>query len=136
MNMNEPKPKQGTDFSVDLPIQLHPQMKDVEPKLSTASDEQRLVAGTSAVDLQTRRLSGAQRKRPTRERKMREGTWTAEKPPGKSSSSQVKRMAEGSGSAKRPHSDSSTPSQDKQQTLEEVKKQLEDEGSSSRPSSQ
>jgi hypothetical protein len=81
MNTNEPKSKQGTDSSIDLPIQLHPQMKDVEPKLSTASDEQRLVAGTSTVDLQTRRLSGAQRKRLTRERKMREGTWMAEKPP-------------------------------------------------------
>jgi hypothetical protein len=111
-------------------------MKDVEPKLSTASDEQRLVAGTSMVDLQTRQLSGAQQKRLTQERKMREGTWTAEKPTGKSSSSQVKRMAKGSGNVRRPHSNSSTPSQDKQQTLEDVKKQPEDEGSSSKPSSQ
>jgi hypothetical protein len=135
MNTNEPKPKQGTDSSADLPIQLHPQMKDGKPKLSKASDEQRPVAGTSKVGLQTRRLYEAQRKRLIRERKMREGTWKADKPPGKSSLSQVKRMPEGTGSVQRQHSDSSTPSQDKQQTLTEVKKQPEDKVSSSKPSS-
>jgi hypothetical protein len=45
-----------------------------------------------------------------RERKMKEGTWTAEKPP-----SQAKGATGSSGGVKRPHSDSSTPSQEKQQ---------------------
>jgi hypothetical protein len=50
-----------------------------------------------------------------RERKMREGTWMAEKPPRKTLSSQAKRAAGSSGGVKRPHSDSSTRSQEKQQ---------------------
>jgi hypothetical protein len=49
-----------------------------------------------------------------RERKMREGPWTAEKPPRKTPSSQAKGAAGSSGSVKRPHSNSSTPSQEKQ----------------------
>jgi hypothetical protein len=39
-----------------------------------SSDEERLAAGISTNRLQTKRLSGAQRKRLIRERKMREGT--------------------------------------------------------------
>jgi hypothetical protein len=46
---------------------------------------------------------------------MKEGTWTAERPPGKTPSSRVKGRAGGSGGVKRPHSDSSTPSLEKQQ---------------------
>ena len=115
MNTNESESKQGTDTSADLPSQ-QPQMKVVEPKLSAASsDDERLVAGISTIGLQTKRLSGAQWKRLTRERKMREGTWTVGKPPRKIPSSQAKGVAEGSGGVKRPHPDSSTPSQDKQQ---------------------
>ena len=117
MNTNESEPKQGADTSADLLSQQQPQMKAVEPKLSAASSEdERLVTGISTIGLQTKRLSGAQRKRLTRERKMREGTWTVEKPPSKPPSSQTKGVAEGSGGVKRPHSDSSKPSQDKQQT--------------------
>jgi hypothetical protein len=44
-----------------------------------------------------------------------EGTWMAEKPPRKTPSSQVKGTAGCSGGVKRPHSDSSTPSLEKQQ---------------------
>ena len=46
---------------------------------------------------------------------MREGTWTVEKPPGKTHSSQAKGVVESSGGVKRPHSDLSTPSQGKEQ---------------------
>jgi len=45
----------------------------------------------------------------TRERKMRKGTWTEKKPPGKASSTQSKDGAGCSGGVKRPHSDLSTP---------------------------
>ena len=45
----------------------------------------------------------------SRERKIREGTWTEKKPPGKSPSTQSKDGAGCSGGVKRPHSDSSTP---------------------------
>ena len=73
MNTNVSEPKQGADTSVDLLSQQEPQMKVVEPKLSAASpDEERLVAGISMIGLQTKRLSGVQRERLTRERKMRE----------------------------------------------------------------
>jgi hypothetical protein len=50
-----------------------------------------------------------------RERKMKEGTWTAEKPKGKTPPPQDKGTAGSSGGVKRPDSDSRTPSQEKQQ---------------------
>jgi hypothetical protein len=53
---------------------------------------------TSMSGLMTRRLSGAPQKRLTRERKMRDGTWTVQKPPGKTPSSLVKGVVEGRGS--------------------------------------
>jgi hypothetical protein len=46
---------------------------------------------------------------------MTEGTWMEKKPPGKTPSSQDKGAEGSSGSVKRPHSDSSTPSLEKQQ---------------------
>jgi hypothetical protein len=50
-------------------------------KPSTASsDEEKLAAGTSTIGLQAKRLSGAQRKKLVRERKMKEGTSMVEKP--------------------------------------------------------
>jgi hypothetical protein len=85
-------------------------MKDVEQKPSAASsDEERLAAGISTIGLQTKRLSGVQWKRLTRERKVREGTWMVEKPPSKTPTSQAKGVVGSSGGVKRPHSDSSTP---------------------------
>jgi hypothetical protein len=56
-----------------------------------------------------------QRKKLIRERKMKEGTWTAEKPKRKAPPSQDKGTVGSSWGVKRPHSDSSTPSQEKQQ---------------------
>ena len=107
-------PKQAADTIADL-LPQQPQMKDVAQKLSAASsDEERLAVGIW-IGLQTKRLSGAQQKRLTRERKMREGTWTVEKPPGKTPSSQAKGLADSSGGVKRSHSGSSTPSQGKEQ---------------------
>ena len=56
--------KQGSDNTADL-LPQQPQMKDVEQKLSTApSDEERLAVGISKTGLQTKRLSGVQRKDP------------------------------------------------------------------------
>jgi hypothetical protein len=46
---------------------------------------------------------------------MKEGTWMVEKPKRKTPPSQDKGTAGSSGGVKRPHSDSSTPSQEKQQ---------------------
>jgi hypothetical protein len=64
MNTNEMELKQGAVTTADLSPQQQPQMKDVEQKPSIASsDEERLATGISTIGLQTKRLSGAQRKR-------------------------------------------------------------------------
>jgi hypothetical protein len=78
------------------------------------SDEERLAAGVSTARLQTKRLLGAQRKRLTRERKKKEGTWTDKKPSRKTPSQEMGAVGS-SGGVKRPHSDSNTPSSEKQQ---------------------
>jgi hypothetical protein len=58
--------KKGAATTADLSPQQQPQMKVVEQKPSAASsDEERLAAGISTIGLQTKRLSGAQRKRLT-----------------------------------------------------------------------
>jgi hypothetical protein len=79
------------------------------------SDEERLVAGVSTTRLQTKKLSGAQRKGITRERTMKEVTWPDKKPPSKTASSQEIGAVGSSGGVNRPHSDSTTPSSEKQQ---------------------
>jgi len=101
--------KQEAATTADL-SQQEPHLKvvDVMPSI-TSSDEERLAAGISTMGLQTKRLSGAQQKRLTRERKMREGTWMEKKPPRKAPSTQSKDGAGGCGVVKRPHSDASTP---------------------------
>jgi len=81
--------------------------------LTVISDEERLAAGISTIGLQTKKPSGAQQRKLTRERRMKEGTWM-ENPPRKTPS-QAKETVGSSGGMKRPHSDSSTPSIDKQQ---------------------
>jgi len=65
--------KQEAATTADL-LQQEPHVEVVNLKSSVASSDERLAAGISTIGLQTKRLSGAQRKRLTRERKMREGT--------------------------------------------------------------
>jgi hypothetical protein len=77
------------------------------------SDEERLAAGIS-IGLQAKGTSGAQWRRLTREAGMKEGTWTAERPPGGAPSSRVKGMAGSGGGVKGPHLDSSAPSLERQ----------------------
>jgi hypothetical protein len=105
MVTKEMEPKQGA--TADL-LQQKPHVEVADPKTSAISSYERLAAGISTIG-----HSGAQRRKLTRERKM-EGTWTAERPPGKTPS-RVKGTAGGSGGVKKPHSDSSTPSLEKQQ---------------------
>jgi hypothetical protein len=112
MDTNVNKPRQGE--SADL-SQQEPHTEVVEKNSATSSEKERLAAGISAIELQTKRLSGAQRKKLMRERKMKEGTWTAEIPQRKTPPFQAKGATGNSGDMKRPHSDSSTPSQEKQQ---------------------
>ena len=115
MDTNVKELKQGASKIADL-LQQKPQEEVLEPKLSTASsDKEKLAAVISTIGLQAKRLSGAQRKKLIRERKMKEGTWMEEKPKRKTPPSQDKGKAGSSGGVKRPHSDSSTPSQEKQQ---------------------
>jgi hypothetical protein len=83
---------------------------------TASSEENRLAAGISMIGLQARKLSGAQREQLIRERRIREGTWTESKPPRKTPPSQDRGMAGSSGGVKRPHSNSGTPSAEKQQT--------------------
>jgi hypothetical protein len=106
MDTKEMEPTQGA--TADL-LQQKPHAEVADSKTSAvSSDEESLAAGISTNGLLTKRASGAQRRKLTRDRQM-EGTWTAEKPPGKTPS-RVKGTA---GGVKRPHSDSSTPSLEK-----------------------
>ena len=115
MNTIETEPKQGASTTADL-LKQNPQEEVLEAKLSTASsDEEKLTAGISTIGLQAKRLSGAQRKKLITERKMKEATWTEEKPKRKTPPSQVKGTVGSRGGVKRPHSDSSTPPHEKQQ---------------------
>jgi hypothetical protein len=99
-------------------LKQKPQEEVLESKPSTASSEkEKLAAGISTTGLQTKRLSGAHMKKLVRERKMKEGTWRLEKPKRKIPPSRDKERAGSSGGVKRPHSDSSTPSQEKQQPI-------------------
>jgi hypothetical protein len=72
MDTNISEPKQGAADTADL-LQQQPHVEVIHIKSSTASsDEERLAAGLSTIGLQTKRLAGAQWKRLTRERKMKE----------------------------------------------------------------
>jgi hypothetical protein len=74
-NVNKPRQEASADLS-----QQEPHTEAIEKTSATSSEEERLAAGVSMIGLQAKRLSGAQRKKLMRERKMKEGTWTAEKP--------------------------------------------------------
>jgi hypothetical protein len=72
-----------------------------DQKLSAASsDEERLAAGIFTIGLQAKRLFLAQRKNLKRERKPRERTWTENKPPRKTPSSQDMGVVVSSGGVK------------------------------------
>ena len=114
METKSTKPTQGAVATADLEQQKpHLEAGDSKPS-AASSDEERLAAGISTIGLQTKRLSGAQRKKLVREKKMKEGTWTEKKPPRKIPSSQELGVPGSSGGVKRPHSDSSTPPLEKQ----------------------
>jgi len=101
--------KQEAATTADLSQQEpHLEVEDMMPSIAS-SHEERLAAGISTIGPQTKRLSGVQRKRLTRERKVREGTWAEKKPPGKAPSTHSTEGAGCSGGVKRPHSDSNTP---------------------------
>jgi hypothetical protein len=115
MDTNTFEPEQEAAVPADL-LQQETHVEVVDSKFSVyLSDEGRLAAGVSMTRLQTKRLAGAQRKRLTRERKMKEGTWTYTKPPRKTPSSQEMGAVGSSGGVRRPNPDSSTPSSEKQQ---------------------
>lgn len=78
------------------------------------SDVGVMAAGVANMELQTKKLSGAQKKKLRKAEKMKAGTWTKDKPTQKKVVKGEEK--EKSGSAKRPHSDSSTPSSQKQAT--------------------
>jgi uncharacterized protein (DUF2225 family) len=90
-------------------------LQQQQQKPAASSDKERLGAGILTTGLQTKRLSGAQRKKLKREKKMKEGTWTVEKTSKENSSISNEITARSSGGVKRPHSDSSSPSLGKQQ---------------------
>jgi hypothetical protein len=95
--MNTFEPEQEATVPTDL-LQNEPPVEIARSKPSIdVSDEERLAAGISMTGLQTKKLSGAQWKRLTRERKMKEGTWSDKKPPRKTPSSQEMGVAQSSG---------------------------------------
>jgi hypothetical protein len=111
----EPKPTQGAASSADF-SQHDNHAKVIDRKSSAVSfDEERLAVGISTIGLQTKRLSGAQRRKLTTARKMREGPWMEEKPPGKTTLSQDGNVVGSSGGMKISHLDSCTPSLETQQ---------------------
>jgi hypothetical protein len=119
------EPEQEAAAPADL-LQQEPHVEVVGSKSSVdLSDEERLAADVSMTRLQTKKLSGAQWKRLTRERKMEEGTWMDKKPPRKTPSSQEMGAVRSNGGVKRPHSDSSTPSSQKHQPKKPRKTQVQ-----------
>ena len=107
--------QQGAVNSEDL-LQLEPQEEaKVQTTSAVSSDEEKLAAGILTIGLQTKRLSGAQRRKLMKAKKMKEGTWTERKPPRKTTPLQDKGAEGRAAGVKRPHSDSSTPSSSKQQ---------------------
>jgi hypothetical protein len=88
MNTSTSKTKQGAVNPANL-LQQEPQAEVIEQKLSAvSSDKEKLAAGISTIGLQATRLSGAQRRKLMKEKKMREGTWREKGPPRKTSSPQ------------------------------------------------
>jgi hypothetical protein len=80
--------EQGAAVPADL-LQQEPLVEVAGFKPSvTLSGELILAGGFPTIRLQTKKLSGAQRKKFTRARKMNEGTWTVKNPPRKAPSSQ------------------------------------------------
>jgi hypothetical protein len=81
-------------------LQQKPNVEVADTKTPTVtSDKEILATGISTIGLHTKKLSGAQRKKLIRERKMKEGTWT-ENPPRKIPPPQVKGTAVYSGMVK------------------------------------
>jgi hypothetical protein len=93
MDTKETKLKKGT--TADLLQKPHVEVADSKTP-AVSSDEERLAAGISTIGLQTKKPSGAQRRKRTRERNMKEGTWT-ENPPRKTPPSQAKGTVGSSG---------------------------------------
>jgi hypothetical protein len=107
--------KQGAATSADL-LQQEPHVEVIEQKPSVlSSDEERLAAVISTIGLQDKRLSGAQRKRLTRERKKREGTGRKRSLHVQPLPPRIRVRWEAVGGVKRLHSDSSTTFHEKQQ---------------------
>jgi hypothetical protein len=107
MDTREMEVKQGAAADV---LQQGPHVDVADSGTSAlSSDEERSSAGISTIGLQAKGPSGAQWRRLTREGGMKEGTWTAERPPG-GAPSWVKGTAGGCGGVKGPHLDSCTPS--------------------------
>jgi hypothetical protein len=101
MDTIEKESKQGADTPADL-LKQKPQEEVLKSKHSTASsEEEKLAAGISTIGLWTKRISGAQRKKLARRRKVSEGTWI-EKPNRITPPSQNKGTAGSSGGLKDP----------------------------------
>jgi hypothetical protein len=91
MDTREMELKQGA--AADL-LQQGPHVEVADSGTSAvSSDEERMAAGISTIGLQAKGPSGAQRRRLTREGGMKEGTWTAGRPPGGVPSTRVKGTA-------------------------------------------
>jgi hypothetical protein len=88
MDTREMELKQGA--AADL-LQQGPHVEVADSGTSTvSSDEERLGAGISMIGLQAKGPSGSEQRRLTREGGMKEGIWTAQRPPGGAPLSRVK----------------------------------------------
>jgi type II secretory pathway component PulM len=87
---------QGAASSANLSQHDHAKVVDTK-SCAASSDVERLAAGISMMEIQIKRLSGAQWRTLTRARKMREGTWTGKKTPGTSTVPQDRNVVGSSG---------------------------------------
>jgi hypothetical protein len=110
----ETESSQGTVTSVDL-LRQDPIEESADPKPTVASsEEEKLATGVSAIGMKTKRLTGAQRRKLNKEKKIKEGTWMKTIPPSKDHKSGERSEAGSSGGVERPHCDSSTPTAERQ----------------------
>lgn len=109
-----PQLEQEMSSDMDLPSTSE-QTSSNETAEKTGTSEKDLVERVTSMNLKTKKLSGAQRKKLTKQKKIAEGTWTAENPrkrPRKKEEipkEKGEEVASGSGAKKRPLSDSTTP---------------------------
>jgi hypothetical protein len=110
----ETESSQGTVTSVDL-LRQDPTEESANPKTFRCLIGGGDIGYRHLVNRNANQTTlGAQQRKLNREKKKKEGTWMERKPPSKDPKSGDRSEAGSSGGVKRPHSDSSTPTMERQ----------------------